>query len=132
MREYEPLEDKPRPPAEVARLREEWLSAPVFMRALWTVYLIVGTAGGFRSGYWLTSEYKNWIAWSIALLVLEPVALTCAAALVFLYFPGSWGGVLLDKALRRVKPVLLVLLTVFLGWLLLAFAYIAVEFWKLR
>ena len=132
MPEYEPLEPGPRAPAEVARLRQEWQEAPAYLRALWTVYLIVGAVGGFRSGYALTFEYKNWIAWSIALLVLEPVALACAAALIFFYSPSSWGGVLLEKTLRRLKPVLLLLLAVFLGALLLALTYIAVEFWKLR
>lgn len=131
-REYEPLEPGQREPAEVARLREEWQSAPAYLRALWTIYLIVGAVGGFRSGYALTSEYKNWFAWSITLLVLEPVALTCAAALVFFYSPSSWGGVLLAKTLRRLKPVLLLLLALFLGTLSLAFTYIAVELWKLR
>lgn len=78
MGDYEPLEPGPRAPADVARLREEWRAAPMRLRAVWTVYLVAGAVGGFSSSYALTSEYKNWIAWSIALLVLEPVALTCA------------------------------------------------------
>lgn len=130
--ECEPIEPGAKVPASVQLLRTEWLAASRRLRLLMTVYMIIGAWGGLVGGHLLTRAHSNWITWSVTLLILEPVGMTSVAALIFLHWPNSWVGRLLDKALRRARVAMLILGACTLGCIAWVIIYFGIEFWRLR
>lgn len=130
--EYESIDPGTRTPADVELLRSQWLAAPLRFRILMTIYLGISAWGGVIGGHLLTSAYSNWLTWSIALLLLEPVGVSSLAALIFLYWPNSWVGGILSKALGRAKVATLMIAAGVLGLFAWCVVYLGIEFWKLR
>jgi hypothetical protein len=95
------------------------------------VMLIVATAC-LWGAYAITAEFRHWVAWAFAVVLLEPVGLAAAFAAVFLVAPNSSLGRWFAGSLRRAKIGLLVTLFAFLGSILALVAWGASELWTLR
>ena len=130
--DYEPIRPEARLPVEIEALRVQWGEAPLRFRVFMTVYLLIAVWGGLVGGHLLTAAYSNWFTWSVTLLILEPVGVASLAALIFLYWPNSWVGAALQKALGRAKFAALFVAACVAGWLAWVILYFAAEFWKLR
>jgi hypothetical protein len=132
MEEYRPIEPGPVTPTEVESLRSQWAEQALRFRAIATIYLVIGAWGGLSGGIFLTRAYSNWLTWSIALLILEPIGVVCLASLIFIHWPNSGLGVFLGGALQRAKLALLIVGVIFAGGILTALLYLAGELWRLR
>jgi hypothetical protein len=130
--EYEPIRPGAQLPGDVALLRVQWAEAPLRFRVLMTVYLLVAAWGGLVGGHLLTAALGNWFTWSVTLLILEPVGAASLAALIFLYWPNSWLGAMLQKLLHRAKLATLIVAACISGWLAWVTFYFVAEFWKLQ
>jgi hypothetical protein len=130
--EYKPIGPGAKVPDEVELLRVQWVEAPLRFRAFMTLYLLIAAWGGMVGGHLLTAAYSNWITWSVTLLILEPVGVASLAALVFLYWPNSWLGVVVQKSMQRAKLATLIVAACAAGWLVWVILYFAAEIWKIR
>lgn len=131
-RSYEPIEPNESANPIGARLISELRVAPVSVRIILPVYLIVSSGGGLYGGYALTDAYSNWITWAISLLILEPIGMASLLALVVIVFPHSTFSTLLAHALERAKLAAILLGLAFAGFIASALIYIAAELWRLR
>src|SRR6266850_7126094 len=100
---------------DAARWINEWSRLPLRGRLLLTVYMIIGAFGGLFGSHTVLSEFSHsWIAWAIALVVLEPVGLACGLGLVVLVFPESKVAAWFTSTVKRAKIASAVVGLVFL------------------
>ena len=70
-------------------------------RALLLLYSLAGAYGGLYGGYLLLHETSHWAAWLVALVILEPIGVACALAVIVVLAPGSFMSAFLLGAVRR-------------------------------
>jgi hypothetical protein len=117
--DYEPIEPRSGGELTLQRFLAEWRSSPVRLKIILFLYLVVAAFGGLYGGYALTSEYPNWITWSITLLILEPVGFLSLMTLVVILWPNSSFALLFSRAVGRAKLATILVALAFacvLGW----------------
>lgn len=116
---------------EAVRWVEEWFRLPLRGRILLTTYLIIGAFGGLYGAHTVLDEFsKSWVAWTLSLVVLEPVGLACAFGLIVLVFPRSRVATWFSSALKRAKIAAVVVGLVFASALLGSVSFLLYEFLK--
>lgn len=95
---------KNRQESEAVRWVQEWFALPIPNRILIGVYLGVGAIGGIYGGHTLIQRYgHSWVAWIIAIIILEPIGLTCALGLLIPLLPQRFVSGIFSETLRRAR-----------------------------
>jgi len=131
-RDYEPIEPGESANPIGARLISELRAAPIRVRMILPVYLVLGASGGLYSGYALTDSYSNWISWAISLFILEPIGIASLLALLVIVFPESAFSSMLAHALRRARLAAILVGMAFASFIAWALIFITAELWRLR
>jgi hypothetical protein len=85
--------------------------------------LLPASLGGLYGGYALAHEIHHWIAWAVALIIVEPIGLGCLLALGALFSPDSLAAHIFNSHLRRLQMSTLILGIVWVGPILVMFLY---------
>lgn len=90
--------------SEAVRWVQEWFALPILDRILIGVCLAVGAIGGIYGGHTLIQRYgHSWVAWLIAIIILEPIGLTCALGLLIPLLPQRFVSGIFSETLRRAR-----------------------------
>src|SRR5688500_5259500 len=92
-------------------------------RGLIITDLILGGVGSGDAAYMLMDLGETWIAWGVALFIVEPISLACLLALVALVAPDSLLAQFFRGALRRASVVMALLLFAFVVGTIGAFVW---------
>jgi hypothetical protein len=77
------------------------LARPV--RFILAIFMSMMAASCLWGAYAITSEFRHWIAWAFAVVLLEPVGIAALLAAVFLVVPGSGLGRWFAGSIRRAQ-----------------------------
>jgi len=130
----EPIEPSgsPRLAAQAEELLWDVESLPRVIRFACSIFMLLMAASCLWGAYAITAEFRHWVAWAFAVILLEPVGIAALLAAVFLLAPSSSLGRWFAGAIRRAQFGLLALLFAVVGFLLTVFFWWAWETWKLR
>jgi hypothetical protein len=129
-REQAPRGPARRPDPIGARLAAELQAGSPGQRVALALLLGAGAVGGLYGGYALTRATSNWLTWSVALLVLDPIGVTSLLAALVILFPRSGLANLLALVLPQGKLALLLVGLAFLGaivWAVIGVALVALN-----
>ena len=113
--------------------RREWSRRPLPARILFGAVLTIGACGGLIGAEAVTSEFSgSWVAWLLALFVLEPIGLACGFGLLVLAFPRSAIARWFVSSLKRAKVAALLVGLAFVGAILWVVIFLVYELWKMR
>lgn len=93
-------------------LRAQLHTLSVRDRLFLLLYLVPAALGTAAAGYCLLDFGETWIARSVALFIIEPIALACILAVVVLVAPDSGFADVLVGAVRRASYVTIALIFV--------------------
>jgi hypothetical protein len=111
--------------------RREWSRGPVAARIFFAAVLVIGTCGGLVGAEAVTTEFpQSWVAWLLALAVLEPVGLVCGFGLLVLVFPRSAIARWFASSLKRARMASLLVGLVFAGAILWVVVFLIYALWK--
>jgi hypothetical protein len=130
--EYQPLESGSPPTSIGRRLRAELREAPLRQRIVLPIYLLISGVGGLYGGCALTSAYSNWLTWSVALLIVEPVGVASLLALWIMVFPDSRLTGFFDRALGRAWLAAILVGLVVTGVMVWALLVLFLEWWRVQ
>ena len=136
MEDYTPVPIEPsgssRLAAEAEELSWDVDSLPRTARIFSSIFMLLMAWSCLWGAYAITSEFRHWIAWAFAVILLEPIGIAALFASVFLLVPNSGLGRWFAASIRRAKFGLLVLLLVVVGGIMTVLFWWAWETWKLR
>ncbi|SRR6266851_2264438 len=136
MDDYSPEPIEPSGSSRLAAEAEElfWSvdNLPRTARVLWSIFMLVMAWSCLWGAYAITSEFRHWVAWAFAVILLEPIGIAALLAAVFLLAPSSGLGRWFAGSIRRAKFGLLALLLVVAGGLMTVLFWWAWETWKLK
>lgn len=82
-------------------------------RVVLVAYLLPAGVGGVYAGAMLLDLGETWVAWSVALLIVEPIALACLLGAGAVLAPDSMAATFLWGALERASFIVCLLLFCF-------------------
>ena len=120
-------------PSDAARWIAEWSQLPLRGRIVLVIYMGIGAFGGLIGSHTVLAEYpRSWIAWTLSLLILEPIGLVCALGLIVLLFPRSAATAWFTDTLRRAKAASVIVGLIFAAAFLGSAVFLLYELWKMR
>jgi len=128
--EYQPITPNYVTDSRLLELLEWRRAARLRYRVLVATYLAVGAFGGLFGGHALVTEYGNWLAWAISLMILEPAGLACLAGFAFMLLPTAATGGFLTATLRRATLAVLVVGLAYAGTIVGGVLLVIWEYWR--
>ena len=127
------MQKQPHDLSDADEWRSEWLRRPLFARIIFSTFLIIGACGGFLGADSLIHEFsRSWVAWVVAMAVLEPVGLACALGLLVLMLPRTRFAHFFVHAIKRAKIASILVGLVFAGAILWVVYFLLYELWQMR